>query len=97
MNYLKSFPVNTIKIDRSFIGELPRDPDHAAITMAIIAMAHSLRLSVVAEGVETAEQAAVLARYGCEAMQGYYYGRPMTADHATALLRERLPTAIVAL
>ncbi|MFX8824994.1 EAL domain-containing protein, partial [Acinetobacter baumannii] len=60
MNYLKSFPVNTIKIDRTFISALPCDQDHAAITMAIVALAHSLRLTVVAEGVETAEQAAVL-------------------------------------
>lgn len=90
MNYLKSFPVNTIKIDRTFISALPCDQDHAAITMAIVALAHSLRLTVVAEGVETAEQAAVLERYGCEVMQGFYYGRPMTAETATSLLAQKV-------
>jgi EAL domain-containing protein (putative c-di-GMP-specific phosphodiesterase class I) len=93
MNYLKSFPVGTIKIDRSFIRELPKDRDHAAITTAIIAMAHSLRMKVLAEGVETAEQAEFLSGYGCEGMQGYFYGRPMPAGDATALLREKEATA----
>ncbi|MDR3416266.1 MAG: EAL domain-containing protein [Nevskia sp.] len=86
MSYLKSFPISTLKIDRSFVQELHRDQDNAAITKAIIAMAHSLRMSVIAEGVETAEQAAALRSYGCEAMQGFFYSRPVPAYEATAML-----------
>jgi diguanylate cyclase (GGDEF)-like protein/PAS domain S-box-containing protein len=75
--YLKRFPVDAIKIDRSFIQGLPGDEEDATITQAVIAMAHSLRLRTIAEGVETAEQLAFLERLGCDEIQGYYFSKPL--------------------
>jgi diguanylate cyclase (GGDEF)-like protein len=92
MSYLKSFPIGLIKIDQSFVRALPGDRNHAAITMAIIAMAHSLRMSVIAEGVETVEQAELLKSYGCEIMQGYYYAKPMPIDKVTEFLLKNRTT-----
>ncbi len=86
MSYLKSFPIEMIKIDQSFVRGLPDDRNHAAITMAIIAMAHSLKMSVIAEGVETIAQAELLKSYGCQTMQGYYYARPMPVEKATEFI-----------
>src|SRR4029077_980826 len=80
LNYLKRFPLDTLKIDRTFIRDLPGDSDDAAITQAIVAMAHSLRLSVVAEGVETAEQLSFLRDYECDEIQGYYFSKPRPAN-----------------
>jgi EAL domain-containing protein (putative c-di-GMP-specific phosphodiesterase class I) len=79
LSYLKRFPARTVKIDRSFIAGLPGDRDDVAITEAVIAMAHSLGLNVVAEGVETAEQLDTLRRMRCDEAQGYLLGRPMPA------------------
>ncbi|HLT05254.1 MAG TPA: EAL domain-containing protein, partial [Pseudomonas sp.] len=76
---LKRLPVHKLKIDQGFIAGLPDDEDDAAITRAIIALAHSLGLAVVAEGIESPEQAALLARYGCGLGQGYWFGRPLPA------------------
>ncbi|MTW12827.1 EAL domain-containing protein [Pseudoduganella eburnea] len=87
MAYLKRFPIDQLKIDRSFVNDVPGDG--AAIAKAIIAMAHSLNLSVVAEGVETEEQVAFLADAGCDVMQGFYFARPMPAEELEVLLRER--------
>jgi len=89
LGYLKSFPVHTLKIDRSFIKDVPADPDDVAITHAIIAMGHSLRLDVVAEGVETAEQLAFLREHGCDYMQGFLVGKPMPSEELSRLLAER--------
>lgn len=86
--YLRRFPVDTLKIDIAFIRELPHNADDAAVVRAIIAMAHSLKLKVVAEGVETAEQLAYLAEHGCDLIQGYYFSRPIPADMMTQLLRQ---------
>jgi diguanylate cyclase (GGDEF)-like protein/PAS domain S-box-containing protein len=77
--YLKRFAAQTVKIDRSFVSGLPADRDDAAITQAVIAMAHSLGLEVVAEGVETQAQMDYLRRMGCNEAQGYHIGRPMPA------------------
>lgn len=78
--YLKHFPVDTIKIDRSFVRDLTAVPDDAAITTAIIAMAHALELKVVAEGVETEEHLGFLRRQGCDEVQGHLVGRPVPAE-----------------
>jgi diguanylate cyclase (GGDEF)-like protein/PAS domain S-box-containing protein len=87
LSYLKRFPAQTVKIDRSFIHGLPDDSDDAAITQAVIAMAHSLGLTVVAEGVETDAQLAMLRRLGCDEAQGYLLGRPMPAAELSLRLQ----------
>ena len=86
MNYLKRFDVRALKIDRSFICGLPQDSENAAITRAIIAMAHGLKMAVVAEGVETDEQLVLLEEYGCDMVQGYFLGRPSSAEAITQML-----------
>ena len=82
LSYLKRFPVDKLKIDRSFTSELPGDPDQCAIVSAIIALAHALQLQVIAEGVETQAQRAFLKSCGCDYMQGYLTGMPLDADRA---------------
>jgi len=88
MNYLKRFDVRALKIDRSFISGLPQDSENAAITRAIIAMAHGLKMIVVAEGVETGEQLVLLEEYGCDLVQGFYLGRPAPAETVTGMLQK---------
>jgi EAL domain-containing protein (putative c-di-GMP-specific phosphodiesterase class I) len=78
--YLKQLPVQTLKIDRSFIKDIPADSDDEAIAIAIIQLGKSLNMSVIAEGVETADQAAFLLRHGCNQAQGYFYSRPELAQ-----------------
>jgi hypothetical protein len=89
LSYLKRFPVDIIKIDRSFVQDLPQDSDDAAIVSAIIALAHSLRLQVVAEGVETDAQLDFLARR-CDMMQGYHLSPAVPADQFEDLARRAL-------
>jgi EAL domain-containing protein (putative c-di-GMP-specific phosphodiesterase class I) len=79
LGYLRRIPVDTIKIDRSFIANIDRSEQDATIVTAIIAMAHALDLEVTAEGVERREQLDVLSRLGCDAVQGYYLARPLAA------------------
>lgn len=86
LGYLRSFPIDTLKIDQSFVRGIGTNENDAAIIDAIIAIAHSLHLNVIAEGVETAAQSAFLQQHGCKAGQGYYYGEPLTA----AAFSERL-------
>ena len=87
--YLKRFPIRKLKIDRSFVAGLPGDPNDAALTRSIIAMAHGLGLQVVAEGVEEEAQRDFLADAGCDAMQGFLHSRPLPVEEATALLRRQ--------
>ncbi|HAI60112.1 MAG TPA: GGDEF domain-containing protein [Xanthomonadaceae bacterium] len=91
--YLKRLPIDTLKIDKAFIGDLTDDPDDKAITATIITMAHSLGLQVVAEGVETSEQLVYLRDQGCDEVQGYWLSRPLETDHALGFLRQRLDAA----
>ena len=77
---LKRFPIDRLKIDRSFIKDIVTEPDDAAIAQTIVAMAHTLRLEVIAEGVETEAQLALLRRWRCDAYQGYLCSRPLAAD-----------------
>ena len=83
--HLKRFPIDTLKIDRSFIKDIPDDANDTAITQAIIAMAHSLKLKVVAEGVETNAQLRFLLQQGCDEFQGYYLSKPLPEDEFLAL------------
>ncbi|MBI3779366.1 MAG: EAL domain-containing protein [Gammaproteobacteria bacterium] len=89
LSYLKRFPVDVLKIDQSFVRDITTDPDDAAIVMAIIGMAHALGIQTIAEGVETKEQLEFLRKHGCEAMQGYYFSKPLPAADVAALLREK--------
>ena len=75
-----------MKIDRSFIKDIPHDEDDVAITQAVIAMAHSLNLKVIAEGVESEEHVTFLREHGCEEAQGYLFGAPMSAEDFTELI-----------
>ncbi|MBI5782251.1 MAG: EAL domain-containing protein, partial [Gammaproteobacteria bacterium] len=88
LSYLKRFPIDTLKIDQSFVRDIPTDPDDAAIAQAIIAMAHSLGIKVIAEGVETAKQLAFMRSHKCDGMQGYYFSKPVTAEAMTKLLQK---------
>jgi diguanylate cyclase (GGDEF)-like protein/PAS domain S-box-containing protein len=93
LTQLKRFPIDTLKVDRSFIRDIPGDSDDKAITEAIIAMGRSLNLTVVAEGVETEEQVAFLRERACDEMQGYYFSKPLPAGQCADLLRRHLQTA----
>ncbi|MBO1271005.1 EAL domain-containing protein [Shewanella sp. 4t3-1-2LB] len=85
--YLKRFPIHTLKIDKEFVRDISDDPEDAAITSAIIALAHSLDLQVVAEGVETQEQLNFLADHDCDQVQGYLLGKPMLVSECSKLLQ----------
>jgi EAL domain-containing protein (putative c-di-GMP-specific phosphodiesterase class I) len=89
LSYLRRFSLDALKIDQSFVRDITVNADDAAITSAIIAMAKSLKLDVVAEGVQTGAQAAMLRKLGCQIMQGYLFSRPVPADQFTQLLREQ--------
>jgi len=86
LSYLKHLPIDTIKVDRSFVRDIVTDPDDAAIVDAIIAMAHSLKLNVIAEGVETREQLEFLRQRKCRQVQGYYFARPLDPSQFEAFV-----------
>ncbi|MHB8425783.1 MAG: putative bifunctional diguanylate cyclase/phosphodiesterase, partial [Gammaproteobacteria bacterium] len=87
LSYLSRFPIKIIKIDRSFVVGMSRDPKHVAIVGAVVAMSRALGIKVVAEGVEEAHQAEKLRTAGCSVVQGFYYSRPVSADACAVLLR----------
>jgi predicted signal transduction protein with EAL and GGDEF domain len=88
LSSLKTYPVSTLKIDKSFVSDLSNNPDDQAIARAIISLAHQLNLRVIAEGVETQEQRAFLVENGCDEMQGYLFSRPVVAAEIRMLLEQ---------
>jgi EAL domain-containing protein (putative c-di-GMP-specific phosphodiesterase class I) len=90
---LKRFPIHCLKIDRSFVSDIVdgagADDDDAAIVKAVIALARSMKLDVIAEGVESAAQLDFLGAHGCRQMQGFYFSRPVTAEQVESLLKEQ--------
>jgi EAL domain-containing protein (putative c-di-GMP-specific phosphodiesterase class I) len=89
LSYLKRFPIDSLKIDRSFVTDLPGNQDDASIAQAIITMAHALRLKVIAEGVENKAQLEFMTANGCDEIQGFYFSRPLPAELCTQLLRDK--------
>ncbi|RUM38444.1 MAG: hypothetical protein DSY57_02560, partial [Desulfobulbus sp.] len=91
LSYLKRFPLQVLKIDRSFINDLHRDKSSRALVEAIIAMAQSMKLDIVAEGIENEDQIAFLRRQGVNIVQGFYFSPPVAADQFHAYLEDELP------
>ncbi len=96
LSHLRRFPIDTLKIDQSFVRDLATDADDASIVNAVISMGESLHMRVVAEGVETRDQVAFLQQHGCPVGQGYYFGRPVLAGQLTPLLRANFAKPAVA-
>ena len=95
LSYLRQFPIDTLKIDQSFVNQMTHNPDDATIVSAVISMSKSLRLCVIAEGVETPEQYAFLQAQHCDEGQGYYFGRPMVAEALATLLQTGVSTTLL--
>ena len=90
LGYLKRFPLDILKLDRSFVSSLSDDSDAPAIIAAVIEMARALRMQVIAEGVETEAQLSTLRSLGCDLAQGYHFARPLPAEAVTDLLQRTL-------
>jgi EAL domain-containing protein (putative c-di-GMP-specific phosphodiesterase class I) len=88
LSQLGALPIETLKIDRSFVAGMTDKPSDAAIVAAVVGLGHELGMKVLAEGVETDEQLAMLRGHGCDELQGYFFGRPLPPDEAAALIRE---------
>ncbi|MEO6173314.1 MAG: EAL domain-containing protein, partial [Arenimonas sp.] len=95
--YLKRLPIDTLKIDKAFIGDLDHDPDDEAITATIITMSHSLGLNVIAEGVETEQQLRYLREQGCDEIQGYWLSPPIDSHRCLAFIRSWQPSTVAAI
>ena len=87
LNYLKEFPVDTLKIDRSFIHDIDKNQNSVALTKGITALAHDLQLNVIAEGVETSQQLAIVKQQACDAVQGYFYSKPLSNEEILQYLK----------
>jgi EAL domain-containing protein (putative c-di-GMP-specific phosphodiesterase class I) len=96
LGYLKRFPINSLKVDRSFVRDLPHSVDDVAITRAVIAMAHSLQMNVIAEGVELKEQFDALRKEGCDEFQGYLCRPPLIEEDLIRFVRQRAMSSEVA-
>lgn len=94
LSYLRTFPIDTLKIDRAFVRDLGREPTAPALIAGIVALSRSLGLEVVAEGIETEEQRAIVEAEGCRLLQGYLLGRPLPASECTALMTAPLAPAV---
>ena len=92
--YLKRFPIDTLKIDRMFIKDITSNHEDAAITRAVIVLAHELDLNVIAEGVETFDQLELLVKHGCDQIQGYLFSKPVTSDECAAMIKSSRTLAI---
>ena len=92
LSYLKNFPIDLVKIDKSFVNDINVNSNDATIVQAIIAMTHSLGIDVLAEGIETKGQCDSLISRNCTKMQGYYFYRPKTAEEITSLLQQGFST-----
>jgi EAL domain-containing protein (putative c-di-GMP-specific phosphodiesterase class I) len=95
LNYLKRFPIDRVKLDQSFVRDVVANPEDAAIVRAVIAMAHTLRLIVAAEGVENEDQLSFLRQHQCDEMQGFLFSPPVAAAEFQNLLlrRQSLPAS----
>ncbi len=93
LGYLRRLPVQTVKLDRSFISGIAVDPAPLAIVEAVTTMAHAIGMEVAAEGIETAEQLALLRQVACDRGQGYYFARPLPPADLSALLPTATPVA----
>ncbi|TAK09793.1 MAG: EAL domain-containing protein, partial [Candidatus Manganitrophaceae bacterium] len=89
LGYLKRFPIGKLKVDQLFVRNMTTDPNDAVIAQTVVAMAHSLRLKAIAEGVETESQLAFLRSIGCDEMQGFLFSRPLPAEEATQLQAQK--------
>ncbi len=87
LSYLRELPIDEVKLDRAFVAPITTDPGAAAIVRSVIDLSHTLGLTTVAEGVETADTAAALKEFGCDVVQGHYYSPPLTTDDLMKLLR----------
>ena len=96
LSYLQQFPINTLKIDRSFVGDIRADESDASIVNAIVAMARGLKLDLIAEGVENRTQLKYLRSQGCSEVQGYIFSRPVPADKVKALIADNPYASLVA-
>jgi len=91
LSYLSRFPIDTLKVDSSFVSRIGEDKENLEIVRTIITLAHNLKMDVIAEGVETAEQLSQLRDLGCEYGQGYYFSQPVSAEEACLLIADLLP------
>ena len=89
LSYLKRFPINKLKVDQSFIRNMDSEPNNASITKTVILLGRGLNLTIIAEGVETKEELALLQQYGCDEVQGYLFSRPISSDKLEQFLNER--------